>query len=400
MSFETYLMNKSMKICILTPRFPFPENGGDVLRINNIARYLKARGHELVLVSFCESRVCDMDAAHGLYDKVHVVKRHAFVSLCFSLLFWLLGKPIQCGYYYSPAFRRKFREVIGEERPNLFVAHLLRMVPYLEQAGVQASSIVEMTDALSKTYSMSAGAKGGLLKRLVYGVEKRLIGRFECHVVRSFPKVVLVSQSDIDFLKTSCGGDVSSLVLHTNGVECSVTATSGYDALKICFIGNMRTLQNQDAVFHFADDIFPLILKRVPNAVFYIVGAEPSRRILELAERRHIVVTGFVDDLNAVISDACLAVAPVRVAAGIQNKVLVAMAAGLPVVVTSMISRGIPELYHGGNCLIRDDSEEFAEACIRIMADPGFRERLSIQGYNTVLRYYSWAEKLKDYERL
>ena len=290
--------------------------------------------------------------------------------------------------------------MIGEERPNLFVAHLLRMVPYLEQAGVQASSIVEMTDALSKTYSMSAGAKGGLLKRLVYGVEKRLIGRFECHVVRSFPKVVLVSQSDIDFLKTSCGGDVSSLVLHTNGVECSVTATSGYDALKICFIGNMRTLQNQDAVFHFADDIFPLILKRVPNAVFYIVGAEPSRRILELAERRHIVVTGFVDDLNAVISDACLAVAPVRVAAGIQNKVLVAMAAGLPVVVTSMISRGIPELHHGENCLICDDSEEFAEACIRIMAEPGVRERLSIQGYNTVLQYYSWAEKLKDYEQL
>lgn len=389
-----------MRICILTPRFPFPENGGDVLRINHIARYLKSRGHELVLVSFCESRGCDKKAAQELYDKVYVVRRHALVSLCFSLLFWLAGKPIQCGYYYSPFFRRKFREVVRAERPGLYVAHLLRMVPYLEQLRLQGSSVVEMTDALSKTYSMSAGAKGGLLKRLVYGVEKRLIGRFECHVVRSFPKVVLVSQSDIDFLKTSCGGDVSSLVLHTNGVECSVTATSGYDALKICFIGNMRTLQNQDAVFHFADDIFPLILKRVPNAVFYIVGAEPPRRILELAEREHIVVTGFVDDLGTVISDACLAVAPVRVAAGIQNKVLVAMAAGLPVVMTSMISRAIPELHHGENCLIRDDSEEFAEACIRIMADPGFRERLSIQGYNTVLQYYSWAEKLKDYEQL
>ena len=389
-----------MRICILTPRFPFPENGGDVLRINHIARYLKSRGHELVLVSFCESRGCDKKAAQELYDKVYVVRRHAFVSLCFSLLFWLLGKPIQCGYYYSPAFRRKFREVIGEERPNLFVAHLLRMVPYLEQAGVQASSIVEMTDALSKTYSMSAGAKGGMLKRMVYGVEQRLIGRFEHHVVHTFPKVVLVSRSDMDFLKTSCRADISSLALHTNGVDCAVPVSSGYKASKLCFIGNMRTLQNQDAVLHFADDIFPLILKRIPDAVFYVVGAEPPRRILELAEREHIVVTGFVDDLGAVISDACLAVAPVRVAAGIQNKVLVAMAAGLPVVMTSMISRAIPELHHGENCLIRDDSEEFAEACIRIMADPGFRERLSIQGYNTVLRYYSWAEKLKDYERL
>ena len=72
----------------------------------------------------------------------------------------------------------------------------------------------------------------------------------------------------------------------------------------------------------------------------------------EAAERKNIVVTGFVNDLNVVISDACLAVAPVRVAAGIQNKVLVAMADKLPVVLTSMISRAIPELHHGENCLI------------------------------------------------
>lgn len=389
-----------MRICILTPRFPFPENGGDVLRINHIARYLKSRGHELVLVSFCESRGCDKKAAQELYDKVYVVRRHALVSLCFSLLFWLAGKPIQCGYYYSPFFRRKFREVVRAERPGLYVAHLLRMVPYLEQLRLQGSSVVEMTDALSKTYSMSAGAKGGMLKRMVYGVEQRLIGRFEHHVVRTFPKVVLVSRSDMDFLKTSCRADFSSLALHTNGVDCAVPVSSGYKASKLCFIGNMRTLQNQDAVLHFADDIFPLILKRIPDAVFYVVGAEPPRRILELAEREHIVVTGFVDDLGAVISDACLAVAPVRVAAGIQNKVLVAMAAGLPVVMTSMISQAIPELCHGENCLIHDDAESFAGACVRVMGDESFRGMLSVRGREMVRSHYSWEEKLRGYEVL
>ena len=388
-----------MKICILTPRFPLPENGGGVLRINNIARYLKGRGHELVLISFYERNV-DMEEARKLYDKVYVVRRNVFASVCFSFLFWIMGKPIQCGYYYSWAFSKKFREVIRAECPERYISHLLRMVPYLEKNELQAVSIVEMTDALSKTYGMSEKAKGGMLKRMIYKIEKKLIERFELHVIRRFPKVVLVSQSDIDFLNRTCGMDNSSLVLHTNGVECADSSSFRYDPMKVCFIGNMRTLQNQDAVLHFADDIFPLILRKFPDAMFYVVGAEPPRRILDLAERKNIVVTGFVNDLNVVISDACLAVAPVRVAAGIQNKVLVAMADKLPVVLTSMISRAIPELHHGENCLICDDSEEFAEACIRIMAEPGVRERLSIQGYNTVLQYYSWAEKLKDYEQL
>lgn len=388
-----------MKICILTPRFPFPENGGDVLRINNIARYLKAQGHRLVLVSYCEQEP-DVQTAKELYDTIYTVRRKRWDSLWYSLLFMLVGKPIQCGYYYSRSFMKLFKHVVEKEAPDRYVAHLLRMAPYLERAGLTASSVVEMTDALSKTYTLSAGAKGGLLKKWIYKIEKNLIRRYEQHVMRVFPKVVLVSQSDIDYLKADKKAAVASLALHTNGVDCVETPAVSYHPHKICFVGNMRTLQNQDAVLHFVNDIFPLILKEIPDAVFYVVGAEPPRNIMNLVNGKNVVVTGFVDDLTATLSEFCLTVAPVQVAAGIQNKVLVAMATGIPVVMTSLISKAIPELKDGENCMIRDNDAAFAESCIRLMRDEELRTSMAQQGYLMVRQNYSWQEKLKGFEVL
>lgn len=386
-----------MKICILTPRFPFPENGGDVLRINNIARYFKSQGHQLVLVSFHE-RNADLDKARSLYDKVYTVKRRTADSVWYSLMFLLQGHPIQCGYYYSEAFRKLFEQVVMTEKPDRYLAHLIRMVPYLLKARVEASSTVEMTDALSKTYSMASKAKGGMLKRCIYRVEKDLIRRYEQFVARRFPKVVLVSQADVDFLKASMPDAPGSLCMYTNGVECMEHPAETYDPDKICFIGNMRTLQNQDAVIHFVNDILPLILESRPNAMFYVVGAEPPKSITSLAEKNsHVVVTGFVDSLEAAVADACIAVAPVQVAAGIQNKVLVAMGMRIPVIMTPLISRAIPELADRKNCLIAGQAETFARGCVSLMEHPALRSQIASAGYDTVRDCYSWNEKLRGY---
>lgn len=387
-----------MKICILTPRFPFPENGGDVLRINNIARYLKSQGHELVLVSFYE-RKADKVSAGKLYDRIYTVRRSHIASAFYSCAFMLYGKPIQCGYYYSRAFRRLFKDVISKEKPDLYISHLLRMTCYLDYDNVRSKSIIEMTDALSKTYGLSSKAKGLSLKKMIYWVERRLIYRYEKYVIKSFPKVVLVSQSDIDYFKSRLNVNTASLTLHTNGVECLPECREKYDKNKICFIGNMRTLQNQDAVLHFVNDIFPLISMVKPEAKFYIVGAEPPKKIVELAAKNQkIVVTGFVEDLTVAVVDSCLAVAPVQVAAGIQNKVLVAMGMGIPVVMTSLISKAIPELNSKSNCMICDYEQDFANACIALMEDGSLNKSVSQAGYEMVKSKYSWNEKLRGLE--
>jgi glycosyltransferase involved in cell wall biosynthesis len=387
-----------MKICILTPRFSFPECGGDLLRINNVARHLKKQGHELVLVSYTEGGA-NMEQAKKVFDKIYTIKRSRWNSLFYSALFLLRRLPIQCGYYYSKAYLKLFKEVISKETPDLYVAHLIRMTPFLEQARVCNKSIVEMTDALSKTYTLTGKAKGSQLKRFMYSLEKHLIGSYELKVIRRYPKVVLVSAADIDFLSAQLKPEESkSLALHTNGVNHASEISTTYDPNKICFLGNMVSLQNQDAALYFVKEIFPKILERKPDARFYILGNNPPKSIINLHNGKNVIVTGFISEMEQFIVDACMMVAPIRIAAGIQNKVLISMANGIPAILTPLIAVPIPQLVDGDNCFVAGDIPTFANRCIQLMDDSTLRNSMGRKGYEMVKADYSWDAQLNGYE--
>ncbi|GHU94255.1 hypothetical protein FACS189479_06770 [Spirochaetia bacterium] len=191
-----------------------------------------------------------------------------------------------------------------------------------------------------------------------------------------------------------------SLYVYTNGIRCLPEIQDKYDMKKIVFVGNMRTLQNQDAVQFFIDDIFPLVKKVIPQAVFHIIGAEPPLDIQKMADGKNIIVSGFVNSIEDEIKDAAVAVAPVRIAAGIQNKVLISMACGIPVVLTSLISVGIPELASTKNCIIADEKADFANAIISFMQHKDMRNSIGKAGYDMVKTEYSWNKRLNGYEEL
>ena len=211
-------------------------------------------------------------------------------------------------------------------------------------------------------------------------------------ILVKFKKVVLVSRTDIDYL-----GDYSNLSLHTNGINC-FDNNSITNAKKICFVGNMRTLQNQDAVIHFVTNIFPIISAKYPDIQFHIVGAEPPVSIENLADNKRIFVTGFVESVENYILDSNLIIAPVNIAAGIQNKVLIGMACKIPVVLSSLIAKSIPELKSGENCYIADDPFEFAKVCMNLISDKELRDRIAKKGFEMVKEHYSWHDKLMNYE--
>lgn len=191
-----------------------------------------------------------------------------------------------------------------------------------------------------------------------------------------------------------------SLYVYANGVQCLPNIKIEYNKNKIVFVGNMRTLQNQDAVHFFVYDIMPIIKKDVPEVVFHIIGAEPPAHIQKLDNGEDIIVSGFVNSVEDEIKDAACSVAPVRIAAGIQNKVLVSMACAVPVVLTSLISAGIPELVSNKNCYIADDKSDFAHAVISLMQNKDMRNSIAKAGYDMVSSEYSWNKKLDGYEEL
>jgi glycosyltransferase involved in cell wall biosynthesis len=189
-----------------------------------------------------------------------------------------------------------------------------------------------------------------------------------------------------------------SIFVHTNGIRCLRDINLEYDKNKIVFIGNMRTLQNQDAVGYFAHDIFPAVKEQMPDTVFYIIGAEPPPFIEKLSDGKNIIVSGFVESVEDAIKDAAVSAAPIRIAAGIQNKVLVSMACGVPVVLTSLVAGGIPELMTNKNCLVADEKEGFAQSVILLLQNNIIRNTIAKAGYNLMREKYSWDKVLRDYE--
>lgn len=381
-----------MKICILTPRFPFPENGGDVLRINNIARYLKEKKHTLVLVSFIES--CQNEEDNNIFDKLYTVPFRRKTAYCNSVKSILGNSPIQVGYYSSKKYYSLLKNIVEKEKPELYISHLLRMTPYLYKLGVKDRSIIEMTDALSRTYDRAGTSPGFSIKKFIYTIEKSRIQKYEKKVISDFRKVVLVSDSDKEYL-----GNSKSLYVYPNGTFLNESFSGGYNKGKIIFVGNMRTLQNQDAVFYFVREIFPKILMKNQNVSFHIVGANPSEKIKELDNENNIFVTGFVKDIYDVIKDACVAVAPVRIAAGMQNKVLLSMSAKIPVVLSYTISSGIPGLISEKNCLIAKNTSEYVLHLNRILSNEILRTNIAQSGFEFVRDNYSWDKMLEGYER-
>ena len=231
------------------------------------------------------------------------------------------------------------------------------------------------------------------LKKIIYKIEKKRIASYERYIINTYKKCVLNTQADKEFL-----GNSESMYVYSMGINCLKQIPSEYNKNKIVFVGNMRTLQNQDAVQFFVYDILPLVKQEIPQVVFHIIGAEPPVSIQKMADDKSIIVSGFVPSVEDEIKDAAIAVAPVRIAAGIQNKVLISMACSVPVVLTSLISVGIPELISNENCIIADGKINFANAVISLMQNENMRNRIGRAGYDMVGTEYSWNKTLEGYE--
>lgn len=381
----------------MTFRFPYPEIGGDSLRINNIASHLKKSGHRLFLLTFYGEKEPDLLTARRLYDNIVMIKHNSIEAAFFSVLAVLSGKPIQTGYYYSHRYMRALKTILNENI-DIFIPHAMRLTEYIIRLGLESKTIVEQTDAVSKTYTLSDRGKGSFLKKVIYRIEKKLVPRYEEYMLRTFPKVVFVSPSDVKYLVEKYPWQRTA-ICHTNGFSVPKQVVHDYNPLKICIMGNMRTLQNQDAVFFFVEKVLPLISKKEPEVLLYIVGAEPPKRILNLSSS-NIIITGFVEKIENEISNSCLCVAPVRIAAGIQNKVLVSMGCGVPIVMSSLISQPIPQLKNGYNCFIEDAADNIAEICIKLIRDKELRNAIGMAGRKMILDYYSWDKTLEGYEKI
>jgi GT2 family glycosyltransferase len=159
------------------------------------------------------------------------------------------------------------------------------------------------------------------------------------------------------------------------------------DRRNIIFIGSFEHPPNVDAVLYFAREVFPLVLARIPDAVFQVIGPEPTQEIRKLA-RDDIEILGCVPEVAPYFDGARLSVAPLRFGAGVKGKVNQSLALGVPTVVTSIAAEGM-YLVHEENAMIADDPESFAEAIVRVWASADLWLHLSANGRKLVQDHFS-----------
>jgi len=191
--------------------------------------------------------------------------------------------------------------------------------------------------------------------------------------------------------------DRTSRTFPTSGAIEQVEHSQQAERSNILFIGAMDYFPNEDAVLYFFNEIWPYVKKELPAAKFFVVGGNPSKRIKSLPGKDpHIVVTGYAPDVRPYLRMADVFVAPLRVARGIQNKVLEAMAAGVPVVARPEAVQGLH--YHNGCIKVEEKSERFAHSVLKIIKVPHIRHKMVGDSRRFVLENHDWEKNLKKFE--
>jgi len=387
-----------LRLLVLAPRFPYPLDKGDRLTVFNLVKHF-SRLHDVTLVTFLEPGQDPADRKHldGFVDRIETVPLSKWRSYLRAVAGMLRGRPLQVGYYSSPQMARRVDQVIREFEPDIVYAHTIRMAPYLTGAG-RIPRVLAMQISMRLNYGRLARFHKSLLRRLVYRVEAWWAGRYEPKIARCFDRCLLISETDVAALGSPRPGNI---LINPHGVDFRFFTSTGSGAEEsgdLVFTGNMAYPPNSDAVEWFVGDILPLIREKVPGARLTVVGAEPVRSVLALAEDPAVEVTGRVPDLRPYLDRAQVAIDPLRVGAGLQNKVLEGMSMAVPMVVTSVANEGIGA-EPGRHLLVADTPGDFAAAVVALLQDEGLRTTMGQAARRFIAEQWSWEKHFDDLER-
>jgi sugar transferase (PEP-CTERM/EpsH1 system associated) len=391
---------RSLSILYICHRVPYPPDKGDKIRAFHQIRALAER-HRIHLLTLADGPVPDLAGLRELCEEVEVfpVSREAgFLRAGASLA----GKrPLTMAFFSSRSLERRVTELARLKRFDVVVAYSSSTAPYAElAAGVPR--VLDMVDVDSAKWEQYARYAAPIL-RPVYALEARRLQAYEAAAGRSFAKVVLATGNEAaDFL--AFAPDAPAVAI-ANGIDLDFFRPLDLPKAKhptLIFTGQMDYFANVDGVVHFARKVLPRLRLRFPEIELLIVGRSPAGKVRELAELPGVHVTGAVGDVRPFLARAWVFVAPLRIARGVQNKVLEAMASNLPVVCSERVEAGLSEggFENGRDLLASADDAGLELAITSLLEDSVLRERMAAAARGRLADAYKWSTNLKRFEDL
>ena len=385
------------RVLYLAHRIPYPPDKGDKIRSWRTVEHL-ARRFDVDLAAF-------VDDPGDFQYKDHLARVCAGVALIpldrraatlRSAQGFLTGEPLTFPFYRDARMTRAVAAARAKG-PAAEVAFSSSMAPYLK--GAAAPTVVDLCDADSAKWLEYAKRKSWPMNA-VYAREGRLLERAETAIINKAGAAFAITEEEADLLGAR-DGVAKPVHWFANGVDTDYFApgAAAADAARIdaVFVGAMDYWANVDAVLWFTKEIWPELRQSVANATFFVVGSNPDPAVKALSGRDGITVTGRVADVRPFVAAAKIAVAPMRIARGIQNKVLEAMAMAKAVVATPAALEGV-DADIGTDALACASPSAFARECVRLIEDDAAAAAVGRAARARILSDYQWPAQLKRFD--
>jgi len=393
-----------MRILVLSPFFPWPLYGGNLIRIFGILKELSSRGHEIFLlaghlgpVPSAENPVNSLCREVEFYpppgSSQHSHPLRSGLRALFS------PYPYNASKFGSKQIRRVIQTVLANQHFDLILANFAFLADSVPRKGARGTPVVldehESEGLLWRQYlrqgsiAMRAFALLNLIKLTWF--QKRLASRIAA--------ILCASDREKEFARSFIPSNVGLWTV-PNGIDADFyrsLLTAKKDSNTIILCGGLSVLRNRLAALWFAHNVFPAVRKEVPHAEFWIVGSDPNQEVRDLEKTPGIHVTGTVEDVRPYYARAAVAVAPYRYGEGTKLKVLEAMASGVPVVTTPIGCQGI-DVVHGEHVLIADSEKDFSDLVIALLDDAEKRAHLAGAARRQIEEKYTWKKIVGDLE--
>jgi sugar transferase (PEP-CTERM/EpsH1 system associated) len=390
-------------LLFLAQRLPYPPTKGEKIRAFHDLRYL-AGWYDIHLGCLIDDPddVQYIDALRPMCRDIHVVQINRRAGRLASLRGLLTGEALSVTYFRDRGLTDWVRGVVETIRPAVTFVYSSNMAPYildLPKTGIRAVDLVDVDS--EKWRAFAETTKDPM--RFVYRREWHKIADLERRIARECDLSAFVSNAEAGLFAgqhPECAARIRGV---SNGVDHryfdpALDHPPVYDTTRpnYVFTGTMDYAPNVDAVVWFATRILPFIRRTLPTAQFHIAGSNPGPEVLKLARIDGVFVTGRVPDMRPYIAHATASVAPMRIARGIQNKVLEAMAMARPVVLTRGALEGI-EADPVTETILADTVETFAAACCR-MATTADGIAIGAAARARIIRDYDWDLTLRRFD--
>jgi sugar transferase (PEP-CTERM/EpsH1 system associated) len=388
---------RPVRVAFLTSRFPYPPDRGDRLTVFNVLGVL-SRAHEVTLFSFVDGRerpegLAQVARSCARIETVRLPRPRSWAQAWAGLP---LARPSQVSFYDSRRMRSLVAREVTPGRFDVVFAHLIRMAPYVAELDHPAK-VLWLADSLGLALRRSMDFAPQWRKPGI-AWERWRVDRFTARMSRRFQESWAISPADLaDLERIGC----ANLALVTHGVdERLYTVRRGPDpGSHVVFLGNLSVPHNVDAACFAAREVWPAVRAALPGARLSLVGADPVPAVRRAQEVPGVTVTGPLPDLLGMWAGADVMLAPLRFSTGIQNKVLEAMAAGVPVVTTPSVADalGVRDREH---LLVARDSGALASAVVESLRNPEAAQGMAQRAREHVRTHFNWETIVNRLEQV